>query len=195
MKLLKSAVLILLFLFSLAGCLEKSDTFFPELTLTQGSIEKQSVTSQGATILFKKSGITLEIEKGDLTQSSEITALSYAPDKYPGTKMANTYSLFSNYHKFDNIFIENNKNVKVTIPYNNGPVSVSAAAASALDYSKLNIHAYDSDMGKWNKITNGKQIDTVKMTISVLAGDITCLIVALEGDIPDSGTVTAQSAM
>lgn len=195
MKNLKILFIPFFFFLLTLGCLEKSDTIYPDIVNIGSSAEKKTIQTSGGTIVFSKSGIQLDVERGDLIKSSEVTMQKYSSDTYPGQKILNTFSECSNYFTFENIFLKEGKQIGLTIPYDDSKITMKSSILSDETINKLNVYVFDSNRKKWLLAENGKTINSVSKTIYILTENLNAVIVAIDNSESDTATSSAKKAV
>ncbi|PKK90768.1 MAG: hypothetical protein CVV64_07780 [Candidatus Wallbacteria bacterium HGW-Wallbacteria-1] len=174
-------------IFAIAGCLGKGTTTFPTDADTLGTADKMTVTPAGGNIVFRKTGLSLTLEKGDVQTTSDVLLVAYSPSGYSGQPLASTVTPVSDFYQFSGITPAPGKSVRVTVPYDKTKVTTASAKTAAASSKVMSLGvttASDIDLyslssaGIWTRITNGKTISTTSGTLSALVTSLNRIVIA-----------------
>lgn len=200
------AAISLILVTSFAGCLGSGSSKFPSTPEVFGTAEKQSFKAEGGILNFRKTGVILELEKGDVKSSGEALLVTYGPSGYTGTTLNSTLNPVSDYYQFDGLELAQGKTAKVTLPYNEivtassaeqailalKPIAALASSSEEDLIAKLEVYAMEKGSSSWVAVTNGKSVDSRNRKISILVDKLYKLVVGYKSG-GSSGTVTAGS--
>lgn len=201
-----TAAIALVLVTSFAGCLGSGSSKFPSTPEVFGTAEKLSFKPEGGVLTFRKTGVLVELEKGDVKSSGEALLVTYGPSGYSGTTLKSDLSPLSDYYQFDGLELAPGKTARVTLPFNE-VTTVSSAEQAILSLkpvaslgtmtdeqliARIEVYAMDKGSSTWVAVTNGKSVDSKNRKISILAEKLYKLVVGYKSD-GSSGTVTASS--